>query len=291
MLSRGRRECFTVASAGVVAAILGVLAPVAGASPATATKSAEATAVVPGGLVRWGGEGTEGCGMDGQRWKPISGVCWYPIDLERPSGSLTVERWAGGARRTATVRVGPYPYAEQRLTIKDESKVNISAADLARVARENARIGKLWDLRTPRRFTLPLAAPLASLPAEGRFGARRVINGEPRSPHTGADYAEPTGTPVLATADGTVALAGDFFFSGNSVFIDHGDGLITMLFHLSRIDVREGETVHAGQRLGLVGSTGRATGPHLHFGVRWRGARIDPAVLLGPVGDVPEVGR
>lgn len=252
---------------------------------------AGAAAVVPGGVVRWGGEGTDRCGVEGERWEPIDGTCWYPVDLLRRPGALTVERWAAGQRSTAAVEVGRYPYAEQRLTIEDESKVNLSAADLARVERENARIGKLWALRTPRRFTLPLAAPLAALPAGGRFGARRVINGQPKSAHSGADYAVPAGTPVLAPAAGTVRLAADFFFSGNSVFVDHGDGLITMVFHLREIDVEEGQEVHAGQRLGRVGATGRATGPHLHFGVRWHGARVDPAVLLGAVAAVPEVGR
>ena len=232
--------------------------------------------------MRWGGAGTARCGADGERWEPIDGICWYPIDLLRPPGPVTVERWVGGARRTASVVVGRYPYAEQRLTIEDESKVDLSPADLARVERENARIAKLWSRRTPRRFTLPLGPPLATLPAEGRFGARRVINGQPRSPHTGADYAAAAGTPVLAPAAGTVVLVGDLFFSGNSVFLDHGDGLITMSFHLSEVDVKEGQEVPAGQRLGRVGSTGRATGPHLHFGVRWRGARVDPGPLLGP---------
>jgi biotin carboxyl carrier protein len=258
---------------------------------ATSAAPTVASAVAPGGVVRWLGEGTERCGMEGESWQAIDGACWYPIDLLRRAGPLTVERWTGGRRSTTVVEVGPYPYSEQRLTIEDQSKVNLSAADLARVERENARIGRLWKLRTPRRFTLPLRAPLAALPDGGRFGARRVINGQPRSPHTGADYAAAAGTPVLAPADGTVALAGDLFFSGNSVFVDHGDGLITMVFHLREIDVREGQEVRAGQRLGVVGSTGRATGPHLHFGVRWRGARVDPAVLLGAVAAVPEVGR
>jgi murein DD-endopeptidase MepM/ murein hydrolase activator NlpD len=275
---------------------LAALAAAAAASPGVSaepapSKAAAAGAVVPGGVVRWGGEGTERCGMEGERWEPIASACWYPVDLLRRPGGLTVERWAGGRWSAATVEVGRYPYAEQRLTIADESKVDLSAADLARVERENARIGKLWALRTPRRFTLPLAAPLAALPDGGRFGARRVINGQPKSPHTGADYAAAAGTPVLAPAAGTVVLAGDFFFSGNSVFVNYGDGLITMVFHLSEIDVKEGEEVRAGQRLGRVGSTGRATGPHLHFGVRWRGARVDPEALLGPVAAVPEVGR
>lgn len=238
-----------------------------------------APTVDPGGLVRWPGPGTERCAMEGRSWEPIGEDCWYPIDLLRGSGPVTLVRTAGGGRLERTVRVGAYPYDEQRLTV-DDSQVNLSADDLARVRRENRKIGALWSLRTPRRFTLPLVAPLADLPPEGRFGDRRWFNDQPRNPHNGADYAAAAGTPVLAAGAGTVALAGDFFFSGNSVFLDHGDGLITMYFHLSEIAVEEGKEVAAGARIGRVGATGRATGPHLHFGVRWYGARIDPAALL-----------
>ncbi|MEM1250263.1 MAG: M23 family metallopeptidase, partial [Acidobacteriota bacterium] len=131
-------------------------------------------------------------------------------------------------------------------------------------------------------FQLPLAQPLERLPRGGRFGARRIINGEPRSPHTGADYAANQGTPVLAAADGVVRLAEEHFFGGNSVFLDHGDGLITMYLHLHEIFVDPGESVTRGSVIGTVGSTGRSTGPHLHFGIRWRGARVDPAFLLQP---------
>jgi murein DD-endopeptidase MepM/ murein hydrolase activator NlpD len=246
-------------------------------------------AIEPGGLVRWGGEGTESCSMDGASWQPIAGVCWYPIDLLHDEGTVTVGRRVGGELRTAAVRVGDYPYSEERLTV-DDRHVNLSAADQARADREAERIGALWDLRTPRRFSLPLTKPLARLPEGGRFGSRRVFNGVPKNPHTGSDYAAPTGTAVLAPADGTVALAGDFFFSGGSVFLDHGDGLITMMFHLSEVDVEQGQQVTAGQRIGEVGATGRATGPHLHFGVRWRGARIDPALLFEPPAEVPSIG-
>jgi len=135
-------------------------------------------------------------------------------------------------------------------------------------------------LVTPRRFALPLAPPLAELPAASRFGSRRVFNGQPRNPHSGADFAAKTGEPVRAVADGVVALAGNEFFAGNAVFLDHGDGLISMSFHLSEILVKEGDKVIRGQLLGKVGATGRVTGPHLHFGLRWHGARVDPLELL-----------
>ncbi len=155
------------------------------------------------------------------------------------------------------------------------------------MARENGLIGKLWARQGEPRFSLPLAAPLEELPTGGRFGARRIINGEPRSPHTGADYAMPQGTPVLAVDDAVVALTGEFFFSGNAVFLDHGNGLISMYFHLHEAFVEQGEEVSRGRLIGTVGSTGRSTGPHLHFGIRWQGSRVDPALLLGKSGTIP----
>ncbi|MDE2978565.1 MAG: M23 family metallopeptidase [Acidobacteriota bacterium] len=127
------------------------------------------------------------------------------------------------------------------------------------------------------------------MPAGGRFGAKRIINGEPRSPHTGADYAVPQGTPVLAVEDAVVALAGEFFFSGNAVFLDHGNGLISMYFHLHEVFVEQGDEVPRGRLIGTVGSTGRSTGPHLHFGIRWQGARVDPALWLGEPASIATV--
>lgn len=266
--------------------ILILLGAMAAAAPATP----EAPVVDPGGLVRWTAPETDRCAMEGESWAPLGDTCWYPIDLLRAPGRATVVRTASGRRHEAAVRIAGYPYPEQRLTV-DESKVDLSAEDLARVQRENREIGRLWSRRTPRRFTLPLGPPLADMPPGGRFGARRVFNGRPSSPHSGADYSADSGTPVLAVAPGTVVLADEHFFAGNSVFLDHGDGLITMYFHLSRIEVEEGQEVEAARTVGRVGATGRATGPHLHFGARWRGARVDPGALLGRAERVAAVGE
>ncbi len=247
------------------------------------------TIVAPGSIVVWAGEGIQSCGLGSEEWPPYDGECWYPIDLLRPEGRLELRRRRQGRREAAAVRISGYPYPVQRITIEDESKVVLSAADQARAAREQKRVGTLWGRRGPRRFTLPLAPPLEPLPEGGRFGSRRFFNDLPRSPHTGADYAASAGTPVHSVAEGRVVLADDLFFSGRSVFVDHGDGLISMYFHLSEMLAAEGEEVGRGQLLGKVGQTGRATGPHLHFGLRWRGARVDPRLLLGPPGDLPAV--
>ena len=220
---------------------LALAAPLAGA-PSTAPQ------VAPGTVVRWPGEGLTRCGMAGAKWDPLDGACWYAIDLLTPAGGPELGRWSGGVLETRGVRVADYPYPVQHIELEDDSRVSLSAEDLARVQRENARIGRLWGRRGAPGFSLPLAAPLTRLPAGG----------------------------------GEVALTGDFFFSGKSVFLDHGDGLVTMYFHLSRLDVVEGDVVDRGRVIGAVGQTGRATGPHLHFAARWRGARVDPALLLDP---------
>lgn len=256
---------------------------------APATLAGEIPLIPPGGVVRWSGEGTERCGMEGSEWPALGETCWYAIDLLHQPGPVRLSRWRRGARERADVRVTDYPYPVQRIEIADEGQVYLSAADLARHRREQAAVGALWSLRGPPRFTLPLAPPLDPLPAGGRFGARRIFNGEPRSPHGGADFTAAAGTPVRAVADGRVALAAEHFFAGKSVYLDHGDGLISMYFHLSGIAVEEGQEVRRGERIGAVGATGRATGPHLHFALRWRGARIDPGLLLGDPAAVPRV--
>ena len=140
------------------------------------------------------------------------------------------------------------------------------------------------------KFTLPLGAPARPLPEGRSFGVKRVFNGKPApQPHTGGDYATLAGSPVLAAADGTVVVAEDLFFAGNAVLIDHGNGLVTMYFHLAEIKVEAGQEVTKGHTLGVVGSTGRSTGPHLFFGVRWHNARVDPKFLLDAPGRIPAV--
>jgi murein DD-endopeptidase MepM/ murein hydrolase activator NlpD len=237
--------------------------------------------VAPGVLVRWPGEHLERCAIGELGFTPLDGACWYPVDL-LAGGSFRVTRKRAGVWEGRSLRVVDYPYPTERVEIADQTKVNPRPEDLARIEAEQKRVARLWSLSTPRRFALPLRAPLAELPAGGRFGARRIFNGEARSPHSGTDFPALTGTAVFAAAPGRVALAEDQFFAGRAVFLDHGDGLVTMYFHLSEIAVRPGQEVAAGERIGVVGATGRVSGPHLHFAARWRGARIDPTLLLEP---------
>lgn len=245
---------------------------------------APAATIAPGSVVRWPGPGLVECELAGRRWLPLDGACLYPIDLGA-SGTIELVRRSSGGVASRRVRVGPYPYPTQRLEVEDRY-VAPSAQELDRIEAEKRRVARLWSIESPRRFSLPLAAPLAVLPDASRFGARRIFNDQPRSPHSGADFSAAAGTPVFAVADGRVALAEEHFFAGKAVFVDHGDGLISMSFHLSEIAVGAGDEVRRGQRLGAVGATGRVTGPHLHFAVRWHGARIDPALVLGPAAPV-----
>jgi murein DD-endopeptidase MepM/ murein hydrolase activator NlpD len=239
----------------------------------------QANNVPPGSVVRWPGENIERCSLGERSWAPREGACWYPVDL-LATGQISLERARKGGIETRSIKIADYPYAVQHIELKDDTHVNLSAENVARSQRESGQVGALWPSEGRARFELPLSPPLEQLPTGGRFGARRIINGEPRNPHTGSDYAADEGTTVLSVADGEVVLADEHFFAGNSVFVDHGDGLISMYFHLSRIDVAKGDIVTRGQVVGAVGATGRATGPHLHFGLRWHGKRVDPSQLL-----------
>lgn len=266
---------------------LGACGTTLGAVLLAALSAAAQTTVTPGTVVRWPGAGLEKCAMDDRRWAPLDGACFFPVDLLREAGALELRRTRAGRTEARHVTVAEYPYPVQRIQLPDDRMVHLSPEDLERAVAEQERVAELWPLEGERRFALPLAPPLDPMPSGGRFGSRRFINGEPRSPHSGADYAAPRGTAVRAAADGTVVLAEAHFFGGNSVFVHHGDGLVSMYLHLDRIDVARGDEVARSQQLGVVGSTGRATGPHLHFGLRWHGARVDPELLLAEGRPIP----
>jgi murein DD-endopeptidase MepM/ murein hydrolase activator NlpD len=172
-------------------------------------------------------------------------------------------------------------YETQHITIADRRKVNPEKRDLERITREQKQIGAdLGHWSDSTAVTLDFLKPVDG-PLSSPFGLRRFFNDQPRKPHSGLDIAAGDGAPIRAPAPGAVIDTGEFFFNGNTVFIDHGQGLITMYCHMSRIDVKPGQRVAAGEVIGAVGKTGRVTGPHLHWSVSLNNARVDPLLFLG----------
>ena len=157
------------------------------------------------------------------------------------------------------------------------------AAEIERIAADAARLEALFRTTTGESFPGRFAAPIAAA-AQDSFGARSIFNGQSRSPHAGVDFRAPLGTPIASPAAAVVVLADDLFFTGQTVALDHGLGLISVLAHLSKIDVHVGDAVQPGDVLGELGGTGRATGPHLHWSVRLNGARVDPMSLMQVLG-------
>jgi murein DD-endopeptidase MepM/ murein hydrolase activator NlpD len=248
-------------------------------------------AVPPGSLVRWPGAGATRCLRDGVAIPPVGGECLFAIDLLRPQGPPTLSRERNGALESRTLAVGPSPYPVETIPLPDDPHVQVSPKNLARAEKERKALAAVFARRTPSSFTLPLSRPLAHGPAGRNFGRKRIFNGEERSPHGGTDYPVPAGTPVLAACDGVVALVGDQFFPGRIVVVDHGGGLFTSYIHLSKPLVKPGAAVRRGATIGLSGATGRVNGPHLHFGVRWQDARIDPEFLFRSPRDLPALSE
>lgn len=209
---------------------------------------------------------------DGQRWIAILGV-----PLTAKPGVQQVE--VDGRQRS--FQVEPREYRAQHITLKNKRQVNPNPDDLKRIERELAEQTEAYRRFSPNQpsnllFDKPVDGPLSS-----PFGLRRFFNGEERNPHSGLDFAAKAGTPIKAPAAGQVILTGDYFFNGKTVFVDHGQGLISMFCHLSQIDVKVGDRLGRGEILGKVGATGRATGPHLHWNVSLNDARVDPAIFIG----------
>lgn len=211
---------------------------------------------------------------DGADWVAIVG-----IPLSAPVGARAVTVKSANESRDIEFAVGPKEYPTQSLSVPP-AQVNLSKRDQARFERERARIDRVlsrWTDREPEDLTFDAPVPGTR---SSTYGSRRIFNGEARNPHTGMDIAAPSGTPVLAPAAGVIVDIGNYFFNGNTVFVDHGRGFVSMYCHLSRIDVKLGERIAAGTRIGAVGMTGRVTGPHLHWGLSLNHAWVDPALFV-----------
>ena len=200
----------------------------------------------------------------------------------KPQGKEVAERLKqkkGADTLTKTFEIGSKEYAAQYLTVAPKH-VELSETNLKRVQKEQPIIRAAFNAFSPTTpSTFEMITPVVG-PKSSSFGLRRFFNNQPRRPHSGMDIAAPTGTPVIAPAPGKVIETGDYFFNGKTVFIDHGQGLITMFCHLDSIEVKNGQMVSPGERVATVGATGRVTGPHLHWSVALNGALVDPALFL-----------
>lgn len=197
-----------------------------------------------------------------------------------PSATLTII--AQGRTETRTLSVAKRQWQVQRLEGLPGAMVTPPPETMERIQRERARIAEVRRVDS----ATPHFAGGFAWPAQGRisgvYGSQRILNGEARAPHLGLDIAAPTGTPMHAMAAGRVLLAEDLYFTGNTVILDHGHGVQSLYAHASRLDVQEGDTVRQGQRIALIGATGRVTGPHLHLGLNWFATAVDPQPLLPP---------
>ena len=208
----------------------------------------------------------------------LKALIGIPLSV-KPGGHVLQLNHSDGSRQEISFVVSPFAYEEQRLTITNKRKVNPAPVDMERITAENARLKVVKSYRADKLLTDSFDWPLAG-PVSSPFGLRRFYNDQPRRPHGGIDIAAAEGTPIMAPADGLVVDTGDYFFNGNSVFIEHGLGLQTFYAHMSRIDVEAGERVSQGQVIGAVGQTGRVTGPHLHWSVGLNGTWVNPLLVL-----------
>lgn len=216
----------------------------------------------------------------GSGWQGLV-LLGVPYGHKGDSVSLKITTVGSGGYKAydRTIPVVLRKYPEQRLTVKNKY-VELAQKDLDRHNAERARVLKaLGSMSTVRGWTMPFFRPVPG-DLSSAYGLTRFFNDKPRSPHKGIDMRGAAGTPIHACADGEVVLAEKHFFSGNSVYIDHGEGVVSMYFHMSKVDVAVGQRMHRGEVIGEVGQTGRVTGPHLHFGISLQGELIDPTPLL-----------
>jgi murein DD-endopeptidase MepM/ murein hydrolase activator NlpD len=212
----------------------------------------------------------------GQGWFAVIGL---PLSLKPGEYRVTYTTSDKQQHETGFTVVAKH-YDLQRITLKNKQMVNPTPEELVRIRKESRIIHRaLRHFRATSSVDLNFEMPIHGV-ISSPFGLRRLFNGEPRKPHSGLDIAAKVGTPIKAPADGVVAATGKYYFNGNTVLLDHGQGLVTMYCHMSRIEVKPGQHVQRGQIIGLVGRTGRVTGPHLHWGVSLNNTMVEPHLFL-----------
>jgi murein DD-endopeptidase MepM/ murein hydrolase activator NlpD len=288
LLWHTRRRWLLQACAGAAGYVAGGTSRLALAQPAADTHLPRFNAAVPGGVVTvplgtaeqapqasFGGVPVLVLGSALSGWMAVVGLRLSTSPGRHP---LLVQG-AGGQTTALNITVKQKRYAEQRLTVPPRH-VDLSPADQARHEREREHQKPVMaTFSSTQPTSLRMRAPVDG-PRSSSFGLRRVFNGQARNPHSGMDIAAAVGAPVVAPLAGVVIDVGDYFFNGNTVWLDHGSGLLSLFCHLSRIDVAVGDRVASGQQVAAVGATGRVTGPHLHWSVSLNRAMVDPALFL-----------
>ena len=207
------------------------------------------------------------------KWRALAGI---DLDVEPGEYALRIER--NGPTLTRTLRVAPKQFRVRRLRVPG-GFVDPSPDALEQIARDSAALAAAYARVSPRRWAGKFVLPVDGKPSSN-FGTRSIYNGQPRSPHSGVDFAARTGTPIRAANHGEVVIAEPMYFTGNTIVIDYGDRLFSVFAHLSELHAKVGDEVEPSTIVGLVGATGRVTGPHLHWTVRLNGARVDPLSLV-----------
>ena len=211
------------------------------------------------------------------------GIFLFGFGRDAPKTAELKLHYPDGSEDVQVFDIAQRTYKEQRLDGLPPKMVTPPKDVLDHIRADNVKIGKVRKRDTPETWFLTGWIWPADGPVTGVYGSRRILNGEPRRPHFGHDIAGPTGSPVVAPADGVVALAETgMYYTGGTVFLDHGHGLTTAFLHMSEVLVKPGQFVKQGDRIGLIGATGRVTGPHLDWRVNWFNTRLDPAFLLPP---------
>lgn len=274
----------------VLAALLGLALPFAATGAARAADDLRLDGVIiQGGLLRGQVAPGTGVSLDGRAIR-VAPDGRFVFGFGRDAGPAAVLALTphGGTRQEQALAIVARTYDIQRIDKLPEKMVNPDPEALARIKRDNARVG------AARRVDSDETGHRQGFiwPAEGRitglYGSQRILNGEPRQPHFGIDVAGPAGSPILAAADGVVTLAGDLYFTGGTIIIDHGFGISTTSSHLDRIAVKEGQRVRQGEAIGTMGKSGRVTGVHLDWRINWYEVRLDPLLVLPPrAGDPP----
>ena len=250
---------------------------------------------VPGGTYLWQlPEGASQVSFQNKRVMRVDNAALVGIPIGQATGLVALNYRIGTREFTHEFVIIEKAYTEQHITLTNKAMVNPPQHSLDRIREESARQRTLYNtFAEPADLGTGFAMPLQGI-TTSQYGHRRFFNGEPRSPHSGLDIAADQGTPVRAAGNAVITLADNLYFNGNTLFLDHGQGLITMYCHLSEILVSVGDSIVQGQEIGKVGATGRATGPHLHWSVSLNGNRVDPQLFMqtlnmqiaGPTGNL-----